>query len=237
MKADWWENIDGSRVFHTKLVEEFGKTGRQLVPMISQEFFSKIAVDYGIEKSDEVEIALRMTDEDYCFKIAENVFENAQDELAYNALDYIDTSSANIGSEGIDEYEVTDYEFLRAERVDRNDSSVIYRFVYDVTIEGTSYEYWGRDDDTKEIIRSNGCDHVFEGYIVVQVEREVETFYDFEDDNSYETAVIIEGTLKEISYYDRPGELGFCPECSSPLNIYNDAGTGFCIDCQRKNDF
>ena len=240
VKLDWWEYTGSNKAFHKKLVEEFGKTGQQLVAMTSQEFFSEIAIDYSIEKSDAVEIALRMTDEDYCLQIADEVFDDAQDDLVYNAIDYIETESANIGSEGIDEYEVTDYEFDRAERVSRNDSVVNYEFIYNVTIEGTSYDYWGRDEDTKEVIRSNGRDHVFEGYVVVQVEREVEAFYDFEDDNSYETAVVIDGKLTETSFSDRmegPGEFGFCPECGCPLNIDNDAGTGFCIDCENKRDF
>lgn len=238
VKADWWENIDGNRQFHPKLIEEFGRTGHQIVPMTSQDFFADISDAYGITKSDAVEIALRMTDEDYCVKIADSVFETIEDDLFNNALDYIDTDSANIGSEGIDEFEITEHEFVRAERVDRDDSAVIYEFFFKVTVEGTSYEYWGRDEDTKAIIRSNGIDHVFEGQIVVRVEREAEVFYDFEDDNSYETAVIVGGNLKQTYFYERPeppGELGYCPGCGCPLNIENDR-SGFCINCTLERD-
>lgn len=39
VKADWWEVIDGNRQFHTKLIEEFEKTGQQIVPMTSKDFF------------------------------------------------------------------------------------------------------------------------------------------------------------------------------------------------------
>lgn len=239
VKADWWEFSDGSRQFHTKLIEEFRKTGQQIVPMTSQEFFANVSESYNITKTDAVEIALRMTDEDYCIKIEESVFESAEEELMYSAIDYIDTESANIGSEGIDEYEITEHEFVRAERVGRDDSTVIYEFVYNVTVKGTSYEYWGRDEDTKEIIRSDGRDHVFEGQIVVRVEREAEVFYDFEDDNSYETAVIIGGKLEQTYFSDRPeppGELGYCPICNEPLNIENDGGNGFCFKCALEHD-
>lgn len=145
----------------------------------------------------------------------------------------------NIGSEGIDEFEITQHNFVRAERVDRNNSTVIYEFVYQVTVEGTSYEYWGRDEDTREIIRSDGRDHAFEGQIIVQVEREAEVFYDFEDDNSYETAFIAEGRLEQTYFSDRPeppGELGYCPRCCRPLNIENDGGNGFCINCALERD-
>lgn len=239
VKADWWESVDENRQFHIKLTEEFRKTGQQIVPMTSQDFFSDVSVAYGIAKSDAVEIALRLTDNDYCIKVAESVFESIEEELIYNAIDYIDTESANIGSEGIDEFEITEHEFVSAERVDRYDSTVIYEFVYKVTLEGESYEYWGRDDDTKEIILSGGRDHVFEGRIAVQVEREVEMFYDFEDDNSYETAIIVRGKLNETYFSDKiepPGELGYCPGCGKPLNIENDGGNGFCIKCAADYD-
>ena len=73
VKADWWEVIDGNRQFHTKLIEEFEKTGQQIVPMTSKDFFSDVSEAYDIEKNDAVEIALRMTDNDYCVKIANSV--------------------------------------------------------------------------------------------------------------------------------------------------------------------
>ncbi|SES43192.1 hypothetical protein SAMN04487884_1529 [Butyrivibrio fibrisolvens] len=62
--------------------------------------------------------------------------------------------------------------------------------------------------------------------------------YDFEDDNSFETEIIIRGKLEETEFYDRqendfelPGELGYCPDCGCPLNIENDGGNGVCIKC------
>ncbi len=45
---------------------------------------------------------------------------------------------------------------------------------------------------------------MFEGQIIVQVERGAGFFYDFEDDNSYETAVISEGKLEQTYFNDRP---------------------------------
>lgn len=77
------------------------------------------------------------------------------------------------------------------------------------------------------------------GQIVVQVEREAEVFYDFEDDNSYETAIISGGKLKQTYSSERsdsPGELGYCPRCGEPLNVENDGGNGFCINCAGDYD-
>ena len=239
VKADWWESADGNRKFHSKLIEEFCRTGQQIVSMTSQELFTEVSESYDIPKTDAVEIALRMTDEDYCVKIADDIFDTIEVDLMYNAIDYINVETANIGTEGIDEFEVVEHEYVKSERVNRDESTVLYEFVFKVTIKGTSYDYWGRDEDTKNIIRSDGRDHVFEGQIVVRVEREAEVFYDFEDDNSYETAVIIDGELEQTFFEDRPeppGEFGYCPGCGKPINIENDGGNGFCVNCALDHD-
>ena len=233
VKDDWWDESG----FHAKLLAEFEKTGQSITPMKSMELLSLIAEEYHIEKSDAVEIALRMTDEDYCGKIQECVFDEVVDELSYDATKYINTDTATIGTDGIDEFEITEYKFLRAERVERDNSSIVYEFTYEVTLEGTSFDYWGRDEDTRDVILSNGRDHVFKGKVAVEVRREAEAFYDFEDDDSFETALVISGTLEEIYAADipaKPGELGYCPQCGCPLNIENDAGNGFCVNCTQE---
>ena len=241
VKADWWEENSGSKSFHSKLIDEFSKTQQEFSPMTSQLFYTEVSSAYGVKQTDSVEMALKMTDKDYCETIAEDVFDQISLKLYYDATEYIN-NDADIGSEGIDEFEICEYELVDAERVDRYDDTVIYEFTFQVKLAGTSYEYWGRDDDTKEVITSPGVDHVFEGRITVQVEREVEMFIDFEDDNSFEKAEIIDGDLEETEHNDRfedsfedsfehPGELGYCPDCGTPLNIENDGGNGFCINC------
>ncbi len=69
-----------------------------------------------LKKMNAVEIALRMTDNDYCVKIANSVFESIEEAVS-NATEYIDEESANIGSEGIDEFEITESEFVRAKEM------------------------------------------------------------------------------------------------------------------------
>ncbi len=241
VKADWWESAeDGTVSFHQKLMTEFVRTGQTIKPMTCMEFLNAVASDYIITKSDAVDIALRMTDNDYCKKIAERVFDEASEELIYDAMKYINTETANIGSEGIDEFEITDHQFVMGRRVDRDDDTIFYEFTYKVTLEGTSYEYWGRDEDTRDVIRSDGRDHIFEGHIVVEVRREAEIFFDFENDDSFETAIIDRGVFEQTDYSDKPeppGEMGYCPQCGKPLNLDNDAGNGYCIDCTQKYDW
>lgn len=233
VKVDWWEENGVSMSFHSKLLAEFSKTQQTIAPMTSQLFYTEVSNAFDVEQTDSVEMALKMTDEDYCQKIADNVFDHISPTLSYYATEYIN-NDADIGSEGIDEFEICENELIYAERVDRYDDTVIYEFTFKVQLAGTSYEYWGRDDDTKEVITSPGIDHVFEGTIKVQVEREAEMFIDFEDDNSFEKAEIIDGDLEETEHYDRmedQGEFGYCPDCGAPLDVENDGGNGFCINC------
>ncbi len=233
VKPDWWEESDGNFTFHSKLLAEFYQTQQLIAPMTSNLFYLDVSSAFDINQTDSIEMALKMTDEDYYDKIAEDVFDSICSTLLYGATEYIN-DDANIGSEGIDEFEICEYSLINAERVDRYDNTVLYEFVFKVKLAGTSYEYWGRDDDTKEVITSLGVDHIFEGNIKVAVEREADIFIDFEDDNSFANAEIIDGNLEETEHNERieePGEFGYCPDCGTPLDIENDGGNGFCVNC------
>ena len=239
VKADWWESENEKRIFHHKLVAEFEKTGRTIIACESQDFYTAVSDDYGIEKTDAVELALNMTDSDYCDNIKDEVFESISDYLSYNGTDYIDTENAHIGTEGIDEFEVVSWDFISSERIRRDDDTVKYHFKYNVELRGTSYDYWGRDDDTKEVILSYGTNHLFSGSITVEIEREANIFIDFEDSNSFDAARIVAGKLQEMSYeenfsdpeFERYGRYGNCPDCGTPLDDDNVGGNGFCINC------
>lgn len=97
--------------------------------------------------------------------------ESISDYLSYNGTDYIDAENAHIGTEGINELEVVSWDFISSERIRRDDDTVKYHFKYNVEMRGTSYDYWGRDDDTKEVILSYGTNHLFSGSITVEIER------------------------------------------------------------------
>lgn len=102
-----------------------------------------------------------MTDEDYYRKIHENVFAEVEDSLIFDSMDYINEASANIGTEGIDEFNIIAHEFINAERIERNENNVVYDFVYYVTLTGTSYDYLGKDKETnKFFFRMEGSTHL-----------------------------------------------------------------------------
>ena len=200
----------------------------------------EISFAYDIPKPDIVDVALNMTDEDYCKSIEDQVFDKIQSDLQYHLIDYIDEDSAHIGSEGLEDVDIYDCSLESFERIERDSDEIIYSFRFTIQAQGVSYDYWGRDEDTKEIITSDGTDHIFAGWIEVSVEREANIFINYEEDDSFLNVEITDGLLTEISYnerfdnneYEYSGNI--CPDCGKVLTNENDAGTGFCIDCERK---
>ena len=200
VKSDWWIDDNGQREFHPYLCQEFQReTQMQIVALTALDFFSNISVTYGIPKSDAVEIALRITDDDYFDRVHEAVFESISDALSFSGEEYLEPSS-HIGTNGIDELEITEYEFLSAEQVDRDNDTITYVFTFRIEADATSFDYWGRDDETKQILLGPAGAHSFEGEIQVEVIREADMYLDFEGDDGFEKATIIDGKLKETNF-------------------------------------
>lgn len=242
VKSDWWLYDNDGIQFHPALIKEFiSETSLKIIAYSSSSFFIELSKAYSIEQTDAIEIALRITDKDYFSRVNEKVFDKIIDDISLSGEEYIETFSAHIGTEGIGELEIIHHEFLSAERVNRDENNITYVFTYKVTVEATSFDYWGRDDDIKDIILSPGAFHQFEGTIDVEVVREADLFLDFESDNSLESVEIIEGNLIETNYqpYFEEDELlegtyTACPDCGCQINFENDGGNGFCSGCASK---
>lgn len=238
LKCDWWEEENGRKIFHPYLVNEFEKiTGRKIISYCALDFFEEVSAAYQIERTDAVEIALRITDDKYFERVNDAVFNRILDTLVYSGDEYIGPSYC-IGSNGIDELEIIEQNFISAEQVHRDQDTIIYVFKYQVTAEATSYDYCGRDEDTKEIELLPMYFHTFEGEIEVKVVREADMYLDFEADDGFESADIISGFLEETNceplfetYEELEGAYNLCPACGREINFENDGGNGFCINC------
>lgn len=239
MKMDWWEIINGNQQFHHKLISDFKNTGKLIEPMISQVFFDEVSKSFEVKRTDAIEIALAMTDRSYCKKISESVFEKIQNELIDVEVPQYIMGMPGIGLEDVEDLEISNYSFIDASRAEIRGSIVYYNFRYHITLECTSYDYWGRDEDTKEVIHSNGRHHYFDGETIITVERDIEDFEDFDNDNAFDDAYVDILWLEETAYEDYfekddiylHGEFGNCPDCGCPLKTDNDGGNGFCINC------
>ena len=48
----------------------------------------------------------------------------------------------------LDVYKRQEYEFISAEQVDRDNDTITYVFTFRIEADATSFDYWGRDDET-----------------------------------------------------------------------------------------
>lgn len=257
IKEDWWKKEDEDFIFREELLNEFYRTTRYvdaeeeaktvkhltLVPFISESFFKALSASYGIEQPETIDYALAITSDSYIDSIENMVFDRVIDTLAYSNDDYLKLETmTRFGSEGVEEWEIEDHEFVEYNLMERDGNKLCYNLKYEVTMSGDSHDYWGRDDDTKDVILSNAFHHTVEGVITVEVSRTVDLLMDF-NDNEYDTCEIVEGVFKE-KHYSEEGEedfddgygQGVCPRCGKPLTIETDALNGFCIKCSKESD-
>ena len=232
LKKDWFEGENDDKHFHPKLTEEFkNRVGTDFVGISSLKFYDIISSIFDIEQSSAVVYALNYTTQQYIDALVEDeIICNNLSNLIYNSEEYIDMDSLSASaSEGIQIYEDIDTEFVDYEIYDISDDYAIYNLRYKVSAEAISHEYWGRDDDTKEVITSPGRIHQLEGEIVLQVTREVDPLMFIEEDTSYSDAELISGELKELSAYD---EDEICVQCGENIGVYeNYYGEPICEEC------
>lgn len=239
LKCDWWETSKKGMVFHHKLIEEFKKTKQSIKAYTSVELFKEISKDYDIEQSDAIKYALQLTDEEYCNRIETIVFDSISDDLIYSSEYYIDVFSSNIGDEGLSDLEITNVQYIGWEQTNIEDNGVCYSLKYNVTLEGYSYEYLGKDDDTREVILSPANNHVFEGEVVVAIYREINFLVDFESDTEFSGAEIVDAQFEETIFKSwsevETDGMSLCPDCGEYFNEREDGGNGFCIRCADKH--
>lgn len=254
VKPDWWDGKNNQYEFLPQLVQEFekdtktrattkgGETGPSMtiVPFISNDFYEAVSETLDVPKSDAVDQALKMTDSDYIDTIEIHVFESIVENLIYSGMDYVNESILTaLGSIGVDEWAIEQYMLSSFTMVERDDDQILYELIYNVKMSGTSYEYIGRDEDTKEMLEHPEFHHGVEGQVIVMVVRTVDMLMNFDDSHEYDSAEIVSGDFEETSfshafedeYEDVPYTYTTCPDCGRGIHNENDGGNGFCVEC------
>lgn len=254
VKPDWWKIENDKYEFLPQLVQEFEKDTKtrastnggvpghsmKIVPFVSADFYEAVSKSMGVPKSDVVDQALKITDKDYIDSIQYRVFDYVINELTYSGYSYVDESVLTYsGSEGIDDWEIENYDLSSFAMVERDDDQIIYELVYNVQMSSYSYDYWGRDEDTKEVVTSPAYQHGVVGEVTINVVRTVDMLLDFEDSSEFDSVEIISSDFEERyyrscfedDYDDIPNAYGMCPDCAKKINVENDGGNGFCADC------
>gem|GEM_PF-255869 len=120
-----------------------------------------------------VYVDLNRNDEFFIERVADRISDDIINKIYDNEYDYLE--SEDIGSEGIDYVDIEKCSLIGINKVYSNISNgevcIIYELEYEIELYCDSYEYWGRDDDTKEIIKSPAIKHTFKGSVVVSIER------------------------------------------------------------------
>lgn len=146
-----------------KLAEEFkSTTGYEFGIKSVNDFYSEIATLFNISQENITELFL-----------SENKFDFLEElrnysELEQIIIDYLLYSDVDGENE---ELEYLDIDFYDIEIDSSNDNEVSYIVTGGVDAEKVFYDYWGRDDDTKEIITSPANYKSYSGDIKLFVNR------------------------------------------------------------------
>lgn len=209
VKDDWWsKDQQGNLEVKGELLNEFSEVNsnvnfNMMTLAMFQEYASKL---YDLTEYD-VFVDLNRNDESFIervdFKISKEIINDIENDISY----YVD--SADLGGERIDGIEIDGCSLLSIITIDPyldDDNYVVYyELEYEITLLCNSYEYWGRDDETKEIITSPPIEHEFSGNVVVSIKRVIpldqirSNFkHDFlNKDTDYEEFEIIDSDLEQ----------------------------------------
>lgn len=235
VKEDWYELNNSERVgFRQELINEFKtQTSMEVIGVTSNELFATLADFYNMEVPTTVEWVLGYDVDNYIENIIDwEITGDIMGVLINSGGQYVDTSTLSNydGSEFEIQDELLNSELISYEFEGYYDGVAEYNLKLNIKVEAMSQQYWGRDDDTNDIILSNPTTHLLEGEISIKVTRRIESYLeDLITDHSYGAVEIINGELKEISSY-KEDEL--CIECGNNVGEYfNQNGDPICERC------
>ena len=173
-KDDWWDKekkdkININRWLKEEFIENNPNTSIDFMTINSfQENASKLYDLYELE----VYIDLNRNDESFIDRASCYIVNDIISKISADPYNYLD--SCKIGSQGIDVENDLDYSFKGKKELFseffNNEVLINYEIIYDVELFCTSYEYLGRDDDTKNVI-SLPITHIFKGDITASIYR------------------------------------------------------------------
>lgn len=256
-KNDWWDkNKDSNIEMRSELHDEFKENNPNAsIVFMTIGMFQKYASRLYDLYEFGVYVDLNRKDEFFIKRVSDTIEENVIDEICSTPDYYL--SSLDVGSEGIENVEDIMCSDICIKDVysDLTDAKVCIIYLLECYIESICYshDYWGSDDDTKEIIKSPAIEHKFSGSVVVSIERiieenETKSKLDYLDvDKVYHNFEIIDNNIEQTDvffhedmYFDNEfdneedsfesGEFT-CPKCGKVFKDYSDDMGGFCRKC------
>ena len=139
-------------------------------------------------------IELYIENDSFVEKIEEEVEDYIRSEITLSPESYL--YSYDIGDEGIDDVEVVECYFTKIKNTDLlridDEIHIIYELEFSINVTCTSYDYYGRDDDTREVVTSPPIFHEFYGDILITVERVIEK------DSSKDSNIVDKYNIEDI---------------------------------------
>lgn len=234
IKQDWWTIEGTNRIgLRPELVEEFNRFAKgKIIGITSGELYTYLASEYNKTIPDAVEWILKNDYENYINGIIKagltsDLLEKLPEVFTYESTGYD-------GSELEFDYDYDKCELISCQFDGYNDTRAYYKLYFEFSIKAYSQEYWGRDDDTKEVILSPRRTHVFNGEVEVLVTKEIDNYIDkLINDFSYVEVEIIELNLTDVTGV---AEDDFCEECGKNTGLYPRRGGGYiCENCATTN--
>lgn len=174
-KDDWWDKSeDGSMEINSYLLDEFitDNPDAEINFMTLKMFQEQISEIFCKDEID-VFVELNRDDESYIDRILDKLEDAITSEIEVNYSAYLDY--LDLGTEGVDDVEIKSCDFNKINNVylDVVDEKIyiFYNLEFDISLNCDSYDYWGRDDDTKEIITSPPIKNYINGSINIEIER------------------------------------------------------------------
>lgn len=214
-KNDWRDQTTNKLL--PDLEKEFTKeTNLKIECYSSSELFRHISDMFKIQESEHIAHMIDLTNENYCKRISDRVYETIQDKIEEFIINNNDSN--NIGSEGLEDIYIDGYEYEGFNEVQYSQDEIEYFLIFSVKARGTSKDFWIKDD---EDIFSPEKQHFFEGTIEVVVYRAKSDIEDVGTDDSFTNAHISAAYFEETKYiseFDAKGSLEYALNRYKELN-------------------
>ena len=204
-KDDWWDrSAAGSMKINSYLLDEFITANPDVeINFMTLKMFQEEISEIFCKDEIDVFVELNRDDESYVDRILDKLEDEVTSEIEMNYSTYLDY--LDLGTEGVDDVEIKSCNFNEINNVylDIVDEKIyiFYNLEFDISLNCDSYDYWGRDDDTKEIITSPPIKNYISGSINIEIERLIDreivknnrTY--LKQDNEYENFQVIDYDL------------------------------------------
>lgn len=262
VKPDWrMKDSQGKMVFHSLLEEEFSKeTGRIVLGLTAYELATILSEHHGLPIPDALESVLEITAEEYVDNLvkSDEFISELSDELMSSSDSYIDTESlSNYDGSYFELQEIYDIELVDYYYHGSTADTAEYEAIVRVSGTGRSREYWGRDDETKDIILGSGCTNILEGELTISITRQTdEGLAELIGSYTYDQMKIESGCLAEIDAdydydeYEEEDIAGYnyddeseendsqeliCPKCRE-IATEGLMSDGYCSECSEHEE-